>query len=269
MLKVALAQIDTLLGDKDCNLMHIEEKCLEAAIYNSDIICFPEMATTGYSPDVLGCELWTLSEKRRDETDRLMSKLATDLNISIICGFVERGDFLGDIYNSTGVWIPGQESWHGVYRKIHLIDSEKNWFLPGEDIPIFDIPNCRIGIMTCHDAGYPEMARILTLAGSCLLFIPSAWNISDKDIWQINCSSRAIENGIHLIAVNRWGTEENRHFFGGSQLIDPRGKTVICASEYSEDLILGQIDFNQQAKTRLEIPYLRGHRQDIYRRYLS
>lgn len=91
MLKVALAQIDTVLGDKQKNLLHIEEFCLKAALKQADVICFPELATTGYSPDLLGTELWPLSESRGDKTDRLLSQLATELDLTIICGFVERG----------------------------------------------------------------------------------------------------------------------------------------------------------------------------------
>ncbi|WP_238149264.1 nitrilase-related carbon-nitrogen hydrolase [Arsenophonus endosymbiont of Aleurodicus floccissimus] len=63
--------------------------------------------------------------------------------------------------------------------------------------------------MICHDAGFPELARILILKGADMLFLPAAWYKESKDICSINCASRALENGIHLAAVNRWGKEQD------------------------------------------------------------
>ncbi|QBY45614.1 nitrilase-related carbon-nitrogen hydrolase (plasmid) [Arsenophonus nasoniae] len=111
---------------------------------------------------------------------------------------------------------------------------------------------------------FPELARIIALKGADIIFLPSAWHKEAKDIWTINCASRALENGIHLAAVNRCGKEENLHFFGGSQLIGARGQTLKLANYNSEELIFCEVDFNEQSKTRLEIPYLRHRRTDIY-----
>lgn len=264
MLKIAIAQIDTVLGDKQKNLSHIKEYCRKAASNQANIICFPELVTTGYSPDVLGTELWTFSELRGGETDQLLSSLSQNFDLTIIYGFIERGESLGEIYNSAGVWVPGGKSWKGTFRKIHLVDSERNWFLSGTNIPVFDTPMCKIGIMICHDAGFPEIARILTLSGADILFLPAAWCIDYKDIWNINCASRALENGTHLVAVNRCGKEEKINFFGDSQLINPRGKPLTSTLGDGEGLVFGYVDFNLQAKTRLELPYLRGRRKDLY-----
>lgn len=270
MLQIALAQIDTILGDKESNLLKIAKLCKEAASKNTDIICFPELATTGYSPELLGTELWSLSESKGEETDQLLSKLSTHLNLTIICGFIERGKILGKIFNSAGIWTPNNESWIGTFQKTHLVNHERSWFTAGKNIPIFDTPKCRIGLMICHDAGFPELARILTLQGADILFLPAVWHKENKDIWSINCASRALENGIHLVAVNRWGKEKDLNFFGGSQLIGARGQSLKVASYDDEDLAFCEVDFNLQAKSRLEIPYLRDRRTDIYSiEYLS
>lgn len=67
MPQIALAQIDTILGDKESNLLKIERLFKEEASKNTDIICFPELATTGYSPKLLHTELWSLSENQVEE----------------------------------------------------------------------------------------------------------------------------------------------------------------------------------------------------------
>lgn len=270
MLQIALAQIDTILGDKESNLLKIERLCKKAASNNTDIICFPELATTGYSPELLRTKLWSLSESNGGETDQLLSKLSTQLNLTIICGFIERGEILGKIFNSAGIWTPNNKSWIGTFQKTHLVNHERTLFTAGNKIPIFDTPKCRIGVMICHDAGFPELARILALKGADILFLPAAWHKENKDIWSINCASRALENGIHLVAVNRWGKEKDLNFFGGSQLIGARGQSLKVASYNDEDLAFCEVDFNLQAKSRLEIPYLRDRRTDIYSiKYLS
>ncbi|WP_242451019.1 nitrilase-related carbon-nitrogen hydrolase [Sodalis glossinidius] len=71
MINVALAQIDTVLGNKGKNLDHIKSFFHRAADNKANIICFPELATTGYTPDLLGTSLWNLSESRGGETDLL------------------------------------------------------------------------------------------------------------------------------------------------------------------------------------------------------
>ncbi|WP_339057075.1 nitrilase-related carbon-nitrogen hydrolase [Candidatus Regiella endosymbiont of Tuberolachnus salignus] len=265
MITIALAQTNALMGKKEENLRHLEQLCFKAAQGQAKFICFPELATTGYSPDVLGTELWTLSELQGGVTDKLFSELAKKLDLTIICGFVERGEAAGKIYNSAGVWLPDNTgTWEGTFRKVHLAGDEKKWFSPGNHCPLFKTPTCRIGVMICHDAGFPELARLFVLKEAELIFVPSAWPLKSKDIWHINCASRALENGIHLIAVNRWGQEGDITLFGGSQLMGPRGQQLKLASEKGEALMFVDVDLDLQAKARLQVPYLRERRKDLY-----
>lgn len=262
--KVALAQFDSELGNKHANLQRMALLCEQAAESGAKLICFPELATTGYRGDLLKTKLWDLSDSTGSETYRLFSELATRLNITIVSGFVERGDYLGDIYNAVGVWNPGCEGISGVFRKVHAFGIEKQWFSRGDSFPVFDTPIGKIGIMICYDMGFPEVARILTLQGAELLIAPSAWCVQDKDMWDINTASRALENGAHLLAVNRWGHEEDLHLFGGSKVLGPRGQVLCEATCDGEALLMGEIDFVLQAHTRLTIPYLRDRKPQDY-----
>ena len=92
------------------------------------------------------------------------------------------------------------------------------------------------------------------------MIAPSAWCIQDRDMWDINTACRALENGTHLLAVNRWGHEEDLHLFGGSKIVGPRGQVLCEASCESEALLVGEIDFRLQAHTRLNVPYLRDRK---------
>ncbi|MTC43259.1 nitrilase-related carbon-nitrogen hydrolase [Providencia sp. wls1921] len=258
--KVALAQFDSELGNKTGNLQRMAQLCEQAVSQGAKLICFPELATTGYRGDLLSTQLWDLSDFDGSETYRMFSQLASRLDITIVAGFAERGSRLGEVYNSVGVWNPGCENISGVFRKVHAFGIEKQWFKNGDTFPVFDTPIGKIGVMICYDMGFPEVARILTLQGAELLIAPSAWCIQDRDMWDINTACRALENGTHLLAVNRWGHEEDLHLFGGSKIMGPRGQVLCEASCEQEQLLVGEIDFRLQAYTRLNVPYLRDRK---------
>ncbi|MTC49591.1 hydrolase [Providencia alcalifaciens] len=258
--KVALAQFNSELGNKTDNLQRMAQLCEQAASQGAKLICFPELATTGYRGDLLSTKLWDLSDFEGSETDCLFSQLASRLDITIVSGFAERGERLGEVYNAVGVWNPGCENISGVFRKVHAFGIEKQWFKSGDSFPVFETPIGKIGVMICYDMGFPEVARILTLQGAELLIAPSAWCIQDRDMWDINTACRALENGTHLLAVNRWGHEEDLHLFGGSKIVGPRGQVLCEASCESEALLVGEIDFRLQAHTRLNVPYLRDRK---------
>lgn len=264
MLKIALAQTNAVLGDKVKNLIHLEEICNKAKENNSQIICFPELATTGYSPSILGKYLYSLSESHGENTDMLFAWLSKTLDLIIICGFIEKNNTTGEIYNSAGIWVPEEKNWLGVFRKMHLTHDDKKWFTSGENLPVFDTKICRIGVMICYDAGFPEVARSLALKNADIIFLLSAWPEKDKDIWYINTPCRAIENTIHLAAVNRWGQEGKTKLFGGSQIVGPRGQIFARASETGEDIIYHEIALDLQTKTRISSTYLNDRKPDCY-----
>lgn len=264
IVKVALAQFDSELGHKQNNLQRMAGFCRQAAEQDARLICFPELATTGYRGDLLSTRLWDLSDSEGSDTYQLFSSLATELNITIVSGFAERGDYLGEVYNSVGVWNPGCDGISGVFRKVHAFGIEKQWFSSGNSYPVFDTPIGKIGIMICYDMGFPEVARILTLKGAELLLAPSAWCIQDSDMWDINTACRALENGSHLLAVNRWGQEGELRLFGGSKIVGPRGQLISEAGCDGEALLVGDVNFLVQAHTRLNVPYLRDRKPLSY-----
>ena len=262
--RIALAQIDTVLGDKQANLQHMEHHCHLAAQQGAKLVCFPELATTGYRQDLLNNRLWDLSEPLDGETSKLFSQLAHKLDITIVSGFIERGDYLGQVFNSAAVWLPTTSGISGVYRKMHAFGAEKQWFASGNDYPVFDTPIGRIGIMICYDMGFPEVGRILTLRGAELLLAPSAWCEQDQNMWHIDSAARALENGVHVAAVNRWGNEEGLQLFGGSKVVGPRGQTMASAGTAGEELLICDLDFQDQAHARLYMPYLKDRRPETY-----
>jgi len=265
---VAFGQIDTVLGDKKHNLSLMESLCHRAAKENAKMIVFPESATSGYSPDDLGPKLlWELSDKGiGGETDLLFTRLANELDLVIITGFIERSETNGQVYNAAGVWVPGFKNCQHVYRKIHLFRNEKNWYTHGngDELKVIETPIGRIGVIICFDTVFPETSRSLAMNDKAEIIVSIAcWPKPYKHLWNTACVSRAQENGVYFIGVNRWGTEGSIEFCGSSKLVDPLGKEI-RASDKGEDFLIGEIDLELEAQARLQIPHLKELRPQIY-----
>jgi predicted amidohydrolase len=85
--------------------------------------------------------------------------------------------------------------------------------------------------MICYDSGFPEVTRILALKGPEIIFQPSARSLQDRDTWDINTRSRALENCIFLLGVNRSRAEGALRLFRDNCVVNPRGEVMITAGD--------------------------------------
>ena len=151
------------MNQKEENLSHMETLLRKAMESHPDtqLIVFPELAVTGYQ---CGENFKDLAETATiDYTSiKKMSALAKEFHVHIVYGMAEKEEDI--LYNSqfflddTGVLL-------GTYRKVHLFDSEKNYFTPEDQFKVFDTKIGRIGLFICYDAFFPEVARILDPLG--------------------------------------------------------------------------------------------------------
>ncbi|MCX7880422.1 MAG: carbon-nitrogen hydrolase [Ignavibacteria bacterium] len=216
------------------NLDYMKEKVKSV---DGDLVAFPELATSGYfylSSD----EILPHSFEFHSEIVREFQGLATSMNRIILFGFPER--FESKIYNSCAILFPDSEL-SCVYRKSHLFYREKFVFEPGNTgffvvkYPEFDL---NLGTMICYDWRFPESARVLALKGADLIVCPS--NLVTK-VWSISMPSRALENKIYLLVVNRVGEETNSNetliFNGKSGIWHYNGQLITSASPDNEEII--------------------------------
>lgn len=261
---IALGQHDCVHGDVAANLATIEGLIRDAAADGADIICLPELGTTGYRQDLMGERLFDLAEPIDGPSSRRIGKLAAELGIWVILPLIEQGPMPGVVFNSV-VLIGRDGRVHGSYRKNHAYHTEGHYFAAGNRMPVFDTDFGRIGIMICYDMGLPEVARILTLQGAEIIFVPSAWRQEDEDVWDINIACRALENRLFLAAVNRVGTEgRTLTMMGKSTIAGPRGETRVQATRFAPDLVIGTVDLDEVVRARTEIPYLRSRKPATY-----
>lgn len=205
-----------------------------------DLLVLPELFATGYQFKDRE-EAQALSEKAGDGiTFDAMKNLAAEKDALIIYGFPELdGDRL---FNSAAAVFP--DGSFEVYQKVHLFDSEKRFFSPGESgFFVFQYKEARVGIMICFDWRFPESARKLALDGARIICHPANLVLPFCPDAMI---VRALENLVFTITADRVGDEnrtgENLHFHGRSRIISPDGKILGELGEYETGYLSAEID---------------------------
>ncbi|MFJ5454189.1 deaminated glutathione amidase [Pectobacterium jejuense] len=148
------------------------------------------------------------------------------------------------------------------YRKLHLYDAfsvqESENVLAGEEVPpLLSIAGLNVGLMTCYDIRFPELARRLVLDGADVLVLPSAWikGPLKEAHWELLVRARALENTTYLVAVGECGVKN----IGNSMVVDPLGVVVVQAPE-TPALIYADIDLERLAYARQILPVLANRR---------
>lgn len=149
-----------------------------------------------------------------------------------------------------------------AYEKLHLYDAfamqESQRVLPGHDIPpLVDVAGMKVGLMTCYDVRFPELARRLVLDGADVLVLPAAWVKGPlKEMhWELLCSARALENTCYMVGVGECGPRN----IGNSLVIDPLGVIIARAPENSA-LVFAELEPQRIAYARSVLPVLENRR---------
>lgn len=241
-MKVTIVQFAPLFGEKDKNIETLDQY---VRTEKTDIIIFPELATTGYDFKDED-EVAKLADPFDGEMIEKFADLAQSENKIIVLGFPEKADENGKInyYNSAAVLFPDKK-YNDVYRKIHLFFRERFCFSEGNtgffviNYPDWDL---NIGTMICYDWRFPEAARTLGVKGADLVVCPS--NLV-TNVWNVSTPSRALENKVYLAVANRIGTESRNGkdllFNGMSVLYSYNSQEIAKASRDQTQVISGEI----------------------------
>lgn len=226
--RIGLVQMESIVGETERNLQKITDMAKVAQKQQISLLCFPECALNGYSPQdasELGDTLQSTWISRLRECSR-------DLGITLLVGLVERSTDQPKPYISHVIVSPREET--SVYRKVHLGRSELDYFTQGTNFPIFSAHGTTFAIGICWDWHFPEMAAIYSLKGAEVLFAPHASPIiagDRKEIWLRYLGARAYDNSVYLGACNLMGSNgKTKQFSGGSLVIGPKGE--LCSESY-------------------------------------
>ena len=247
LLRVAALQTRPVFGDVEGNarraLALADTVTPRAALY-----VLPELALSGYT-FVSQAEARALAETpdaRREAAAPGLSAVATwakSRGAHVVIGFPERAAG-GRLYNSAALIGPDGRV-KDVYRKLHLFDAEKRWFAPGDRAPrVSRVGPARIGMLVCYDWRFPEIARVLALAGADLIAHPS--NLVVPALAQQAMPVRALENRVYAVTANRVGAEARPGvtltFTGRSQIVDVNGGILVAAGARGTKALVAELD---------------------------
>jgi predicted amidohydrolase len=181
-----------------------------------------------------------------------LTELAARHDLVVVAGMFEVSDDPERPFNTLVV--VGPEGLRASYRKIHLYDSfgyrESDRLTGGPVEPVVvDVAGWLVGLMTCYDLRFPELARRLVDAGAEVLVVPAAWLPGDRKVahWRTLLAARAIENTCFVVGA---GQPEPR-YVGHSAVIGPLGDVLAEAdgSEQVIDAVLDRADLDEARRT--------------------
>ncbi len=239
-LNIILAQLSPRLRQIDANIKSMGRVMGEHS--DADLVIFPELFLSGYTtvrPEELAVE------PEGPEVGRV-AELAKDSSTAVIFGAPER--FGGGIANSA-IYINREGKLAGVYRKTYLFGSEREAYLPGDELLIVDLAGFKVGIMICFDVEFPEVARALAQAGADLLVAISA-NMEPFGLdHRVFCMARALENGLPHAYVNQTGPGEEFTFVGGTMAVSADGDLLAEAGS-SEEVLAFKLELPARSSVR-------------------
>ena len=272
-LRVGVAQVGATVGDVAANLRLARRHVRLAASRGCDLVVFPECFVQGYS---IRPEILELAETVEGAAARELCVLAATNHVAIVCGFLERNPGDADHPFNAGLVIAADGKLAGVYRKTHLFEREHEAFVRGDDYPVFDLTlgkasaprRVRVGVCICADIEYPEVARVLALAGAQLLAVPSADMEPYRAQQAANLASRAIENNLYVALANTVDRRRGVTFFGGSGIAGPDG-SLVSAGYLRPRLAVATLSDAAVEASGGQGAYLRARRPETYRGLLQ
>jgi predicted amidohydrolase len=276
MIRLAIAQIDTVLGGVEANLEKHMARIDEAVQAKADLVVFPELSLTGYALQDL-----TAAVARRPMADDpvFQTLLQASQRTDLLVGFVEQ-DKRHRIYNSAAYLSQGEIL--SVHRKVYLptygLFDESRFFAWGDSIRAFNTRFGRLGVLICEDFWHASPPYLLWLDGADILLFISASPGRGLDTEQALESARWVEHVAQAYAslfttfvtnVGRVGFEDGLGFWGGSVVFDPHGELVARGPYHEESLFIAELDLHQLNRARTRLPLLRDERTELVQRELQ
>ena len=249
---VAGVQMEPKIFTKAENLEKIISFSEKGHKEGAKIVVFPECSLSGYCFDNLE-EVISVGEPIPGPATEKVKKLCSRLDLFVLFGLIEKER---EEYFNAAVLV-GPDGVIGNYRKIHLPFLGADRFVKKGNIPFrtYDTRYGKFGWIICFDGAFPESSRILALQGSELIALPTNWPVGGSETSpKYIVPTRAIENRVNYIAVNRVGTERGFQFIGQSKIVDYVGN-ILAEADSEEETIYAEIDLAQaREKKTVVIP---------------
>ena len=239
-MRLALAQINTVVGDLDGNRRLILARLDEAREAGAELVLFPELAVTGYPPE----DLLLRPGFIRAAAGALHAIAAETKDVVAVVGFPH---FDKDLFNACAVCADGEVK--AVYRKRFLpnygVFDEDRYFAPGRELVLLELGDTLVGLTICEDMWQPgPPATDLALAGAELLLNVSAspFHVGREVEREEMFVTRARDNASFVAFCNAVGGQDELIFDGHSCVLDDEGEVVARAPGFEEALLVVDVE---------------------------
>jgi NAD+ synthase (glutamine-hydrolysing) len=252
-LRVALCQMNGIVGDLTGNTERIVQSIAEAEQKGADLAVFPELAITGYPPEDLLLKPGFVA----DNLEALSKVAAATERCAAIVGFVDEAL---DLYNAAAVCAFGEV--RSVYHKVYLpnygVFDEQRYFTPGTGATeLVLIGGVRVGVSVCEDAWSPTGPIAAQAAGGAELVV----NINASPYYRGRLAerermlaTRATDASCALVYVNLVGGQDELVFDGASVVIDANGDLLASAPQFEETMLVVDLNIRPAFRKRLLDP---------------
>jgi NAD+ synthase (glutamine-hydrolysing) len=272
-MRIALCQMNATVGDIPGNAERIRAGLRASADAGAQLALFPELALTGYPPEDL-----LLKEHFLADAAAALLELAAGLPAGLLAlvGFPERAE---DVFNAAAVLAGGAV--HAIYRKVYLpnygVFDEQRYFQAGPAGAVIDLPvagggvRARVGITVCEDIwepGPPASEEAQSGATLILNISASPYHAGKGAERERMFAQRARENVACIAFCGLVGGQDELVFDGHSCVLDHTGATIARAAQFSEELLVCDLDLEAAAAARLRDPSQRPAARRSERRAL-
>ena len=248
-LRLAMAQINTTVGDLDGNTAKILDYIQRAKAQQADLVAFPEMAITGYPPE----DLLFQPSFIQANIQKMHQVVAQSQGITVVVGFVDSQD---DIHNAAAIAHDGQLL--GIYHKMYLpnygVFDEDRYFKARDQCPVFVINGIHIGVNICEDIWYalgPTTVQREAGAEVIVNINASPYYAGKREFREHMLSTRASDNDVYVSYTNMVGGQDELVFDGGSTIFDQTGNIVARGKQFEEELVVVDLDVDAIFNHRL------------------
>jgi NAD+ synthase (glutamine-hydrolysing) len=248
-MRLALAQMNSIVGDLDGNRERIVARLEEARDAGAELVLFPELATTGYPPEDL-----LLRPGFLRAAARTLDEVAAETKG--IAALVGAPHLDRDLFNACAVCVDGEV--RAMYRKQFLpnygVFDEDRYFQSGRDLVLVRCGETLVGPTVCEDIWQPgPPATDLALAGAHVIANISAspFHIGKGEEREEMLATRARDNSCWIAFVNAVGAQDELIFDGHSVVLDEEGRVVARAPSFEETLLVVDVDPSTAVGRRL------------------
>lgn len=267
-IKIGICQMVVTL-DKKVNQARAQAMIQEAADQHCQMVILPEMFTCPYETKLFP----QYAEKYpQGETFTMLSEVAAREKIVVVGGSVPELGEDNKLYNTSFIF-DEQGDLVGRHRKIHLFDvdipggtvcNESSILSPGQEMTVLKVAGLTVGFGICYDIRFPELSRLMALAGASVLIFPAVFGLTTGPAhWELLLRGRAVDNQVFIVGAAPGNGSGVGQVYGHSAVVDPWGNIMAMAGT-EETLLTVEIDLGTIASVREQLPLLQQRRLDLY-----